>query len=112
MSKCPSGCRDIFAPVCGGDNKTYSSVCALKIAACKANKKISLIRISRCKPGSCPENCPLTYQPICGNDGKIYPSECEMKLTACRNGKVVKVVKRKKAKKLCGEHIHVYFTYL
>ena len=48
MSKCPSGCQDIFAPVCGGDKKTYSSVCALKLASCKQNKGIGLKKIGRC----------------------------------------------------------------
>ncbi|XP_065071886.1 agrin-like [Rhopilema esculentum] len=103
MSKCPAGCQDIFAPVCGADNKTYSSVCSLKLASCNKNKKISLIKIGRCKPGECPENCPLIYRPICGNDGKLYPSECELKLTACRTNSVIKRLKGKKAKRICGK---------
>lgn len=102
MKTCPSSCQDVFAPVCGGDNITYSSVCALKLASCNKNKKIGLSKIGRCNAKECPLSCPMTYQLICGNDGLWHPSECEMKLTACKSGKVVKKVRRKREKKVCG----------
>lgn len=102
MAKCPPGCRDIYAPVCGKDDKTYSSVCALKLAYCKNNKKMGISKIGKCDRERCPEDCPVNYEPICGSDGLWHPGECEMKLTACRKGTFIKQVKRKRAKKTCG----------
>lgn len=107
MRMCPKGCADIFAPVCGTDNVTYSSVCSLKLARCSQNNKLKIDKIGRCEKKPCPENCPFNYKPICGSDGRWHPSECELKLSACRKGTTIKRIK-KKSKKVCGKRCVAY----
>lgn len=99
---CPESCRDIWAPVCGSDDNSYSSVCALKIANCQSASRIGLKKIGYCSKNACPSSCPEVYRPICSAVGQLFPNECEMRLAGCRVQNM-KDYKRATRKRVCSE---------
>jgi len=63
-------CPEIYAPVCGSDDKTYDNECELECAGAKLKDK-----------GPCEEPCmcPAIHDPVCGMDGTTYGNECKLK---------------------------------
>jgi hypothetical protein len=65
-------CAEVFAPVCGSDQQTYSNRCKAQLA------KIEVIHEGECgtlDQHGCPQLAVPDY--VCGKDGKTYPSRCQ-----------------------------------
>ncbi|XP_053685835.1 four-domain proteases inhibitor-like [Sabethes cyaneus] len=79
VKNCIGRCPKLFDPVCGTDNKTYSSECAL---TCVTNKisHITKAYTGFCKQDMTVENkCPPILQPVCGTDGVTYLNMCHLR---------------------------------
>ncbi|XP_068626565.1 agrin-like [Battus philenor] len=99
---CPKHCEEgtETEEVCGSDNQTYSSVCALRDVACREKRHIHVKHMGSCE--SCAEvKCPSsTYcargacacsrpcagmlrAPVCADNGRTYAHECALHNAAC-----------------------------
>ncbi len=73
-------CNDIYSPVCGEDNKTYSNSCYAKAS------HVNVSHVGECKIVTYPNDCSLSqgecrscialYSPVCGEDNKTYSNSC------------------------------------
>ena len=48
VCKCERVCPKIYSPVCGSDNKTYSTECMMKMLTCEANKDVTVKHQGKC----------------------------------------------------------------
>lgn len=62
-------CAEIYAPVCGVDDVTYSNAC---FAGCE---DIEVAHEGECGQSECV--CEKIYAPVCGVDGRTYGNACE-----------------------------------
>eukprot|EP00095_Tigriopus_kingsejongensis_P003781 maker-scaffold155_size301336-snap-gene-1.5 protein:Tk03781 transcript:maker-scaffold155_size301336-snap-gene-1.5-mRNA-1 annotation:"serine protease inhibitor dipetalogastin precursor" len=93
-AECILDCSPIFAPVCGSDNITYSSLCHLKHRECATGKQILEMSTGPCPTDSdlsvidpteeCPDRCHTDFKLVCGSNGNTYSSECSMKAMGCK----------------------------
>lgn len=99
----PAGCPEVYNPVCGCDDVTYSNECFARQAqvaiahrgacddqlACGGDSNLECDEGSGCfiEPGNCaedaagqcrpkPEACFRIYDPVCGCDGVTYSNSC------------------------------------
>ncbi|OQR96656.1 hypothetical protein ACHHYP_20705 [Achlya hypogyna] len=71
-----SGLRQ-SSPVCGSDNNTYPSECAVTNLAC------GVPGLKSCARATCPTTCTSNYIPVCGTNNQTYDSPCELRKAAC-----------------------------
>ncbi|OWZ11679.1 protease inhibitor Epi10 [Phytophthora megakarya] len=105
--KCSFGCPDVYEPVCGSDETTYSSSCHLRLTACQSNSNITLAFDGECSvtftpvpgatpaplnmtyaersPTDCPDLCPAYDNPVTDENGVEYSNECYMRLAKCQD---------------------------
>jgi len=95
-ARCPRACLKIYLPLCGSDGKTYSNICELGNAQCKARlagKEVpTLAYKGKCQ--KCPKFCLKIYEPVCATDGITYNNNCELEKAQClarKEGKTVPV---------------------
>ena len=98
-------CAEVYDPVCGDDEKTYSNECMMNWSACKQRKKIALFSKGRCSPASEAEEdrtlksddgchfikCSESFDLVCGDDHKTYTNQCVMNWFACKQKKIILV---------------------
>ncbi|KAL5014686.1 hypothetical protein ScPMuIL_008956, partial [Solemya velum] len=119
--KCPDFCTDVFAPVCGSDDITYSNECELEEASCLTQRRIKVMFSGECgktdpcegmdcydgavcvpsKDGNtarcmCIEQCydygdSVGRKLVCGDDGQEYASRCELQKASCAAMRDIKV---------------------
>ncbi|XP_076328006.1 agrin-like isoform X3 [Tachypleus tridentatus] len=118
---CQEFCTEVFAPVCGNDEVTYTSECVLRMSSCTQQRRILVKHQgpcdvkdpciekkcefgAECRPSMdgrtaeciCPKKC-ATYgdsrgsRPVCGSDGQDYPTVCDLRRTACQEKRDIKV---------------------
>ncbi|XP_058462287.1 serine protease inhibitor dipetalogastin-like [Malaya genurostris] len=76
---CMSKCGWIFMPVCGTDNKTYTSHCVLECVS-ELIPHIKKDYDGFCRKDFTVENkCPPILQPFCGTDGVTYLNLCHLR---------------------------------
>ncbi|XP_047025753.1 agrin-like [Helicoverpa zea] len=99
---CPKHCEEgtETEEVCGTDNKTYSSVCALRDTACKEKRRLHIKHMGSCE--SCADiACPAgtwcargacgcqaacaeaPREPVCADNRRTYPHHCALRRSAC-----------------------------
>ena len=83
-NECSVHCGQIFQPVCGSNNETFSNLCELEVAKCKGRwPNLTLISEGPCQQQrpqvepiefeeDCPEVCGQIYDPVCGTDGNLH----------------------------------------
>ncbi|XP_064076918.1 agrin-like [Vanessa tameamea] len=99
---CPKHCEDgtETEEICGNDNQTYSSVCALRDVACREKKRLHLKHMGSCESCGgvqCPNGmwcsrgkctCATTCadaprEPVCADSHRTFPNECSLHRVAC-----------------------------
>ncbi|CAH0727341.1 unnamed protein product, partial [Brenthis ino] len=98
---CPKHCEDgtETEEICGNDNQTYSSICALRDLACREKKRLHVKHMGscescggvqcpagmRCARGACAcAACAgAPREPVCADSGRTFPSECSLLRAAC-----------------------------
>ncbi|XP_072942868.1 agrin-like isoform X2 [Epargyreus clarus] len=99
---CPKHCEEgtETEEVCGNDNKTHSSVCALRDVACREKKRLHVKHMGSCEscggvqcpPGTwcsrgacaCGGACSgAPREPVCADTKRTFPHECALRNAAC-----------------------------
>eukprot|EP00456_Euglypha_rotunda_P036393 TRINITY_DN2794_c0_g1_i4.p1 TRINITY_DN2794_c0_g1~~TRINITY_DN2794_c0_g1_i4.p1 ORF type:complete len:377 (+),score=21.31 TRINITY_DN2794_c0_g1_i4:137-1132(+) len=78
--ECPDFCPEIYRPVCGTNNKTYSNLCFLNVAACHENFGFGYARDGPCE---CNPGCTKEFRPVCGTDNVTYANLCLLEYQGC-----------------------------
>jgi len=86
---CQRVCPEIYNPVCGSNEVTYSNTCKFnKAKRCESkNRFIKIVKRKACDDEStCSKPCSKIPRPVCGNDGKTYPNRCRLvEARECKN---------------------------
>ncbi|KAG6440444.1 hypothetical protein O3G_MSEX001274 [Manduca sexta] len=99
---CPKHCEEgtETEEVCGNDNKTYSSVCALRDVACREKRRLYVKHMGSCEScagvqcpagtwcarGACACAAPCAAaarEPVCSTGARTYQHECALLKAAC-----------------------------
>ncbi|XP_041460528.1 serine protease inhibitor dipetalogastin-like isoform X1 [Lytechinus variegatus] len=81
---CPS-CPPEINEVCGSDNMTYTSECALREISCLYNlPDLQVAHLGHCPNQECPDTCTDVMDPVCATNGKTYSSLCALSVEACK----------------------------
>ncbi|XP_026758909.2 agrin-like [Galleria mellonella] len=99
---CPKHCEEgtETEEVCGNDNRTYSSVCALRDEACREKRRLYIKHMGSCEScagvecpagtwcarGACACSAPCAAaarEPVCADSGATYAHECALRRAAC-----------------------------
>ncbi|CAH2254781.1 jg15379 [Pararge aegeria aegeria] len=99
---CPKHCEEgtETEEICGNDNKTYSSVCALRDVACREKTGLHVKHMGSCESCGgiqCPSGmwcsrgkcaCAATCadapkEPVCADNRRTFPNECSLQRAAC-----------------------------
>ncbi|KAJ2947920.1 hypothetical protein O0L34_g9712 [Tuta absoluta] len=99
---CPKHCEDgtETEEVCGNDNQTYSSVCALRDVACREKRRLHVKHMGSCEScagiecpagtwcarGKCACSNPCAdaaREPVCANTHHTFIHECALQKAAC-----------------------------
>ncbi|XP_065165794.1 agrin-like isoform X2 [Atheta coriaria] len=92
---CPKveNCDGYNGTVCGTDGVTYSSECALRVAACEAKQYVLIAYKGDCDLCSTTKDCSFDgAEPVCATDGVTYNNECELQRAACQTSQQLEVV--------------------
>ncbi|TRY74458.1 hypothetical protein TCAL_12493, partial [Tigriopus californicus] len=88
---CATFCPEVFSPICGTDNNTYSNECSLKSKSCLDKTNVTAAYPGACVAlgatganNGCPLLCPETNSPVCGSDNKTYTNECHLRKEVCQ----------------------------
>ncbi|KAL0851118.1 hypothetical protein ABMA28_006986 [Loxostege sticticalis] len=99
---CPKHCEEgtETEEVCGNDNQTYSSVCALRDVACREKRRLHIKHMGSCEScagiqcpagtwcarGACACTTPCAdaeREPVCSNTKQTFVHECALQKAAC-----------------------------
>uniref|UniRef100_A0A158QMD5 Kazal-like domain-containing protein n=1 Tax=Haemonchus placei TaxID=6290 RepID=A0A158QMD5_HAEPC len=70
IANCPNSCDNIYNPVCGSDDITYTNMCHLKL--CILRTMIGLAYRGEC----CSMDCPNNFSPVCDDQGVTHQNLC------------------------------------
>ncbi|XP_060804776.1 agrin [Amyelois transitella] len=99
---CPKHCEEgtETEEVCGNDNNTYSSICALRDVACREKRRLHIKHMGSCESclgvqcpvgtwcarGACACATPCAdsaREPVCSDTRRTFPHECALQKAAC-----------------------------
>uniref|UniRef100_A0A7I4Z639 Serine protease inhibitor n=1 Tax=Haemonchus contortus TaxID=6289 RepID=A0A7I4Z639_HAECO len=72
IANCPNSCDNIYNPVCGSDDITYTNMCHLKLAQCLQSTMMGLAYRGEC----CSMDCPNNFSPVCDDQGVTHQNLC------------------------------------
>ncbi|KAJ0402858.1 hypothetical protein P43SY_000472 [Pythium insidiosum] len=92
---CNTVCADVYKPVCGSNDVTYTNKCQFGVAKCKlgdAGKDLTIKHDGECGDTAkralraeigCDIGCIDVYEPVCGSDMITYRNKCELRVARC-----------------------------
>jgi len=84
-TSCTRHCTEVYLPVCGSNQKTYTNQCHLENAQCE-DASLQLLHEGECpypQPRLCGKMCVMVDAPVCGSDTKTYSNQCALENAQC-----------------------------
>ncbi|VDL72773.1 unnamed protein product [Nippostrongylus brasiliensis] len=79
ISNCPTTCNNIYSPVCGTDDVTYTNLCQMRLKQCRKGTTIGLAYKGEC----CTMDCPNNFSPVCDDRGITHQNLCTFGKERC-----------------------------